>query len=140
MLENQTFEVIEADKIFDVALKMKNDGYRLSQLCCTKIEDFELIYTFANGSEVKNKKVILPTDQTIESITGLFTYAYLYENEMKDLFGVKVMNINLDFKGTLYRTKEKTPFATREVKAKPTAKAAAKPAVKPAANPEGVEK
>lgn len=118
MHEKQTFEEMNAREICDCALQMKNEGYRLAQICCTKKEDFEIIYSFAKDSELRNIKVHLATDETIESVTGLFDYAYLYENEMKDLFGVKVEHINLDFKGTLYRTKVKEPFATREAPAK----------------------
>jgi hypothetical protein len=46
----------------------------------------------------------------LESVSSIYPYAYLYENEMKDLFGIQIQNINLDFAGKLYRTAVKTPF------------------------------
>lgn len=119
MPEIQIYEERRADEIPDIALQMKNQGYRLAQLCCTKKEDLELIYSFAKDQELKNIKIHLGFDEPIESITGLFEYAYLYENEMKDLFGVKVQNINLDFQGNLYRTREKTPFNPAPAAAEP---------------------
>ena len=34
----------------------------------------------------------------------------LYENEMKELFGVNIQMINLDYQNRLYRINEETPF------------------------------
>jgi ech hydrogenase subunit D len=44
------------------------------------------------------------------SISNIFFPAFLYENEMKDLFGVKINNIVLDFNGNLYKVAQKTPM------------------------------
>jgi ech hydrogenase subunit D len=55
----------------------------------------------------------------VPSISSIYGCAYLYENEMHDLFGIKVEGMALDFHGTLYKTKVK--FAFGQVKA-PAAK------------------
>ena len=37
--------------------------------------------------------------------------AFVYENEIHDLYGFTVTGINIDFKGTFYRTTIKHPFS-----------------------------
>ena len=44
------------------------------------------------------------------SITPIYPSAVFYENEMKELFGVKVENISTDYRDKFYRIEEKTPF------------------------------
>ncbi len=46
----------------------------------------------------------------------IYPNAFLYENEIHDLFGVVVKNITIDYRGTLYRTAIKTPFSVENVK------------------------
>jgi ech hydrogenase subunit D len=40
----------------------------------------------------------------------MYWNAFIYENEMHDLFGIQVRGMNIDFKGTLIRTAVKHPF------------------------------
>ena len=110
MAENQTFMTIEPVHLSQRTIEMKNNGYRLAQICCTKKENFEIIYSFAKATELTNLKIVIPFDQEIESISAVYPYSFLYENEMKDLFGVKICGMNLDFKGNFYHTRIKTPF------------------------------
>ena len=69
--------------------------------------------------------------------------AFLYENEIHDLFGVVVKNINIDYGGTLYRTAIKTPFSVQNVKLpeppKQKAGAPSQPADKPKQQAESPE-
>jgi ech hydrogenase subunit D len=46
----------------------------------------------------------------------IYQNAFLYENEIHDLFGVAVTNISIDYHGTLYRTSIKAPFSIDNVK------------------------
>ena len=65
----------------------------------------------------------------------IYPNAFLYENEIHDLFGVVIKNINIDYRGTLYRTAIKVPFSVENIKfsepPKPKAEAPPKPADKP---------
>ena len=74
------------------------------------IPAYEILYTFGMGLRMENLKVTIPQDTEISSITSVYPCAFLYENEMHDLFGVTIKMINLDYRGYLYRTAEKTPF------------------------------
>ena len=122
---NTMIRDVDANLILDESHKMKNEGYRLMQICATRSEipaepaaegetatvpAYEIIYTFGMGLLMENLKVTIPQTQSVISITSAYPCAFLYENEMHDLFGVEVRMINLDFRGNLYRTAVKTPF------------------------------
>lgn len=94
------------------ALKLKHEGgYRLVQICATKTEKgYDLIYTFGKGYDLLNLLVVLPPGMEIVSISKIFEPAFLYENEIHDLFGINVKMMTLDYEGNLYRIKAKTPF------------------------------
>ena len=43
----QNFISIEPAQLIEKVQDLKSDGYRLGQVCCTKVSDgFEIIYTF----------------------------------------------------------------------------------------------
>ncbi len=108
---NTEFISVDPKSIIDESQKLKYAGYHLIQQCATRIPDaYELIYTFGKDLEMKNLKIILPEDQEISSITSIYPCAFIYENEMHDLFGIQIKMINIDFEGKLYRTAIETPF------------------------------
>ena len=108
---NTEFISVNPESVIDEAQKLKFAGYHLIQQCATRIPDaYELIYTFGKELEMKNLKIVLPQDKEISSITSIFPCAFIYENEMHDLFGVDIKMINIDFEGKLYRTAIETPF------------------------------
>ena len=108
---NTEFVNVSPENVIDESQKLKFAGYHLMQQCATRIPDaFELIYTFVKDLEVKQLKITLPEDNEISSITSIFPCAFIYENEMHDLFGVKIKMINIDYEGKLYRTAIETPF------------------------------
>ena len=108
---NTEYTVVTPDNVIDQAQKLKFAGYHLIQICATRIPDAnEIIYTFGKDLEMLNLKVTLPENDEISSITSIYPAAFIYENEMHDLFGVLVKMINLDYEGKLYRTAIETPF------------------------------
>lgn len=93
------------------ALEIRNNGYRLVQICATKSRaGFELIYTFGKGSELSHLRFEIPPDGEVMSISNIFAPAFLYENEIADLFGIKINLISVDYRGNLYRIETPTPF------------------------------
>ena len=67
------------------------------------------------------------------SISVIYPNAFLYENEIHDLFGMPITHISVDYRGTLYRTALAAPFGVANVKLPEPPKAKAPPA---AAKPE----
>lgn len=103
--------VIEPTALVDTARTLKAEGYRMVQICATRIPDaYELTYSFDKDHELYNYRVTVPEDMEIESITDSYFAAFVYENEMKDLFGIKIKHIALDFQGNFFITNEPTPW------------------------------
>ena len=73
-------------------------------------EAVEMTYSFAKEKEFCNLRATAYVNQVIPSISDLCIGSFLYENEIHELFGVKIEGIAIDYKGTLYQTAEKQAF------------------------------
>ncbi len=110
MTEENLISVEPGDLVTKV-MQLKHDGYRLAQICAVRTkEGYELSYSFGKGYELLNLRLTISEDTEIMSISEVFEPAFLYENEMVDLFGVKINLISLDYKGKLYRIEQEAPF------------------------------
>jgi ech hydrogenase subunit D len=103
---------IDAGDLLETAADAKSAGYRLGQACATKVDGgIEVLYTFEQDEVLKSYKISLPEDvPELQSVTHLFWSAFIYENEMHDLFGVKFKNLALDYDGHFFKIAEKTPW------------------------------
>lgn len=106
------------------------EGYRLVQISCTTLESaYELTYSFDKDYRFKNLRMTVAPDEGVPSISVIYPNAFLYENEIHDLFGLVIKDIAIDYGGSLYQTAIKTPFSMEHVKVPepPKPKAAAPP-------------
>ena len=91
---------------------MKKEGNRLVQIWCTGVEEgYEINYSFDKDYKFQNLRILIKQDTVVPSISGVYWGAFIYENEIHDLFGITVAGMNIDFKGTLYKTAVKYPFS-----------------------------
>lgn len=94
---------------------MHYEGYRFITASCVDNGDatFDVLYHFDHNLELKNIRVTLDRDEEIESISKIYFCAFMVENEMKELFGLKVTNISIDYEGHLLLSKgaPDTPMA-----------------------------
>lgn len=109
--ENQTIIDVTVDELVDRAVMMKGEGYRLVQISCTRTDGFEINYSFDKANKFMDFRIRISPETEVLSISHIFMAAFLYENEMKDLFGVKIKDIAIDYEGNLYRLAKKTPFS-----------------------------
>jgi ech hydrogenase subunit D len=110
MTESKLISIEPGDLVAQV-MQLKHDGYRLAQICAVRTkEGYELSYSFGKEYELVNLRLVIGEDTEVMSISHIFEPAFLYENEMVDLFGVKINLISLDYKGKLYRIEKETPF------------------------------
>jgi ech hydrogenase subunit D len=111
-MSTSSFEDIAAGELPSRSAGMKSEGFRLAQICCTKLpETLELLYSFDKNFELRNFRVVLPNaSEAIPSISSVYWNAFLYENEIHDLFGIQIHGIALDYQGKFYRTQVKAPF------------------------------
>jgi ech hydrogenase subunit D len=97
----------------------------------------DVAWAFAKGTEFETiRERIMPGDE-MPSISASFGAAFLYENEIRELFGVNVTGINVDLQGQLYKTAEKVPFAPSAIRARLEATAAAAAAAGTTPKPAG---
>ncbi|ADY56350.1 NADH dehydrogenase (ubiquinone), 30 kDa subunit [Syntrophobotulus glycolicus DSM 8271] len=112
MIEVQNYLPVTASEIENRTKQYAKEGFRLIQMCCTKsATEMDIIYTFEKENyQMINLKMPVEVGDTIPSVSGIFLHAFLYENEIHDLYGVNVAGMAVDFKGTLYQTAVKHPF------------------------------
>ncbi|MDE6469899.1 MAG: NADH-quinone oxidoreductase subunit C [Eubacterium sp.] len=116
MREEYSLETVDIPTLYKIMLEKQRAGYRLAQICATAFEGYnEVIYSVVDGYKFENYKTIVPIDTEINTISDFFPSAMLYENEMKELFDVKIKSINPDYDNKLYRIAVKAPFK-KEVK------------------------
>jgi ech hydrogenase subunit D len=112
MKEEQPYApVAPAGLAAEAALRL-SQGWRL--VVITALQDpqgIEISYVFELSQRIEGLRLTLPLDaRVLPSITGSYGAAFIYENELQDLFGVKVEGLNLDFKGHFYMKAMETPF------------------------------
>lgn len=111
MREDYELTVINSGDLSRKTLKMKREGARLVQICAVSIENgYELSYSFGKDYEFINYRIVIDENTKIASIGDIYPSAAFYENEIKELFGVKIDAINLDYHNKLYRIDQETPF------------------------------
>lgn len=111
----ETIVTIEWMHLITTVMEKKVDDWRLAQMCSAFVDGkYELTYSFAKHYELVNYRIIVDKEQSVPSITTVYPAAFLYENEMKELFGVKMEYIELDYHNRLYRIDEETPFLKKE--------------------------
>ena len=122
MNPEQTLEVIAVETLLERVQALQKQGQRLVQICATTLPgQFELTYSFDLDTRLTSLRVLVPADQArVPSIGSIYGCAFLYENEMHDLFNIQVEGLAIDFKGNLYNTTVKFAFST--TKSTPAAK------------------
>lgn len=98
-------------ELYDIMQQKYEDGYRLAQICSVAYEGYnEVTYSLAKEYTMENYKIELPIDEEIKSFSDIYPAATLYENEIKELWGVNVVGMAIDYKNKFYRIEQDTPF------------------------------
>ena len=111
---DQIFETIRAEALLEKAGEMRKQGYRLVQIGATRLPEYvELTYSFDLESRLTNLRFqVLAEGARVPSISSIYWCAFLYENELHDLFNVQVDGMAVDFHGHLYEMAVKFPFGS----------------------------
>jgi ech hydrogenase subunit D len=115
MVEEQEMVNIDKMGLVGAAAELMASGYRLVQIGCTTLADgYEINYSFDRDYRFKNLRVPVKKGEEVQSISCIYWNAFLYENEIHDLFGIPITNMVIDYRGTLYRTRIPFPFGLPE--------------------------
>lgn len=117
MSESQEIIHLAKNELAGIISRLFAEGHRLVQISCNTLQEaYELNYSFDKDNRFKNLRITVAPDEEVPSISMIYQNAFLYENEIHDLFGVIITNISIDYHGTLYRTSIKAPFSVDNVK------------------------
>ncbi|MDD6762591.1 MAG: NADH-quinone oxidoreductase subunit C [Clostridiales bacterium] len=118
MRENYVYVDLPSELLPLKAVKAKNNKARLVQICAVNTETgYDLLYSFATGYHFVTYKVAVSKDEEVPSISDIYPSSSLYENEMRELFGVNVKYMKLNYHNKLYTIDEKTPFRPEQKEA-----------------------
>ncbi len=119
MTERQTLELVTVDTLLERVGGLCKEGNRLVQISATRLADqLELTYSFDREGCLSQLRLVLPAaGARVPSISSIYWCAFLYENEMHDLFDIQVDGMAVDFKGNLYKTAIKYPFGSTKAPA-----------------------
>ena len=107
----QNFTPVELSQLLTKVNDLKAEGYRFGQACATVVDDtFEIIYSFDKDYQLVNLRLVISQGDEVESITGVYWPAFIYENEMHDLFGIQFNHMELDYEGNFFKVAEPTPW------------------------------
>jgi ech hydrogenase subunit D len=106
-------EAIPVAELLETVRARRVAGARLVQISVTALPgEYELTYSFDRDGVLSSLRLLLSAeDARVPSISAIYACAYLYENEMHDLFNLRVEGMNVDFHGTLYNTTVKYAFS-----------------------------
>lgn len=108
-------EVIPA-LLLEAVREQQLAGARLVQICCTRLEGFEILYSFSRPGAFYHLRITIPdASVALPSISPVYSGSFAYENEIHDLFGISFTGLNIDYRGNFFKTTIFAPMAAREV-------------------------
>lgn len=99
MIENVTN--ISVDALLGFVEDMIYSGYRFITATCVDNGNGtnDVLYHFDKDLQMKHARITVGKEDEIPSISGIYFGAILVENEIKELFGVNIKNIAVDYGG-----------------------------------------
>lgn len=114
MAEEKVFfqvETIDVGELMPRCAMLKSYGWRLCQIHVVRTSDgYELTYTLAKDYDLYNYKIVIAEAAPVPSVTPIFACAWMYENEIVELYGVNIKNILMNYEKKLYKIHVETPF------------------------------
>ena len=105
---------VSPENVVGETAKMKVEGYRFVTLSCVELDEttVDILYHFDREFQLKHLRLTVPKDAPVPSISPVYFAAFLVENEIQDLFGIRFQGLAIDYDRTLYLDEDvkKTPF------------------------------
>ena len=95
---------VAPDALVSAVQTLHDEDWRLvTATCVPRPGRRTVLYHFERGETLRHLRVELHGDAAVPSIGGVYPGAFLVENEMKELQGLTVTDLAIDYGGRLYR-------------------------------------
>ncbi|MCE1248887.1 MAG: NADH-quinone oxidoreductase subunit C [Firmicutes bacterium] len=96
-------ENITIDNLTARVKKLDEEGYRLlTATCLDRGEKYEIYYHFDKDLTMLHLRLLVNKEEEVPSLSLIYLCAFLIENEMKELFGVKFSGLFVNYGGRLF--------------------------------------
>jgi NADH:ubiquinone oxidoreductase subunit C len=103
-------EEVALSLLRDAVQRCRDQRLRFITITCMDMgETFALYYHFDEKLTMRHLLVFAPRDAEVPSISDIYFAAFLVENEIKELFGVHITGIAIDYHGHLLLTEDNEP-------------------------------
>lgn len=103
----ENVQVVEKEHLLPRVEELAAQGMRfITATCIDNGERFDVYYHFDHNLELTHLLVTIDRDEALPSITPVYFCAFVAENEMKDLFGLRVDGLNVDYQGRMLVSEE----------------------------------
>ncbi len=95
---------VTMERLIPETTRLKNEGHRLVTLTCSVLpeEGWQIIYTFDRDYEMVHLSLNVPRGREVPSLSSVFWAAFLVENEIQDLFGLRFSALIINYQRTFY--------------------------------------
>jgi ech hydrogenase subunit D len=116
---------IGLDQVVGACAQKKAEGYRFVTMTCTALDPdtVDILYHFDKSYRFEHLRLTVTRHTLLPSISDVYFAAFLVENELQDLFGMRFRGLALDYNQTLYLDQEvaTAPFCKYTVESGNTA-------------------
>ncbi|HYM83141.1 MAG TPA: NADH-quinone oxidoreductase subunit C, partial [Candidatus Dormibacteraeota bacterium] len=111
--------MMDRTAFLETVARYRAEGWRLALVNATAIlpddespaGSYEVTWSFARDRDLEHLRERVLAGESLPSIGSMFPAAFLYENELRELFGIEVTGLTVDLAGQMYRTAERVPFS-----------------------------
>lgn len=103
----ENVQVVEKENLLQRVEELAAQGMRfITTTCIDNGDRFDVYYHFDRNLELTHLLVTLDKDEALPSITPVYFCAFVAENEMKDLFGLHIDGLHVDYQGRMLVSEE----------------------------------
>jgi NADH:ubiquinone oxidoreductase subunit C len=110
-------EEIELSALRAAVQRCRDQRLRFITITCMDMgETFALYYHFDEKLKMRHLLVHAPRAAEVASISDIYFAAFLVENEVRELFGVNITGMAIDYHGHLLLTEDNEPTPMAKVR------------------------
>jgi ech hydrogenase subunit D len=99
---------VSLDHLIGETGRLKAEGYRFVTASCVELDEktVDILYHFDRDLKLTHLRLTISREILVPSVSSVYLAAFLVENEIQDLFGVRFKGLAVDYNRTLYLDEE----------------------------------